>query len=965
MTHPDISKTRLGCDNDGGYVIHCQPGKFAYDGVIVFETPDKKNSASSSFDEELIKLHNADGKLHIERVVLDDPLYLSKSANSSPPVHSLPFLESHLISVKLCNAFVRINAGGLEYDIPGLPTAMSCIKQAVITINCVQPDVTNQVLQRFSGTHFLAHVHPRNSGSYSYDKGPSFNKIPDVMECTLLRISDFDDGRLVRDYTSAIPDPIIDMPTIPGRPDICMRSTLLMGCTCKNNKPVILPGEGNMSEMFKKADEAVKANDMKLALRLHCAVSAMPGGNRADTFNNIACGCMNMGLFDHAKLYLRTALKVDPFNQTMRSNMAACEGRLAVTDYAARYDMIAMQHAMYSIYWLRSNENIWVAMATIALGIKQMYHIATPLVQMACEIHPEWKELPKTLIQFLHVPEQMDVAAKFLEEHEKSVIPTNNPETAMTCIDIYTRFGRFEKAYDAANTFCGDPADKYIIIGDLHMLCNRLTDSREAYYKGLEQAKTLRQVVTLGSCAAMSASIDYTLTPEAAKKHVMQIEKKMLSVIGTEAIKRIRGADDTTWRRQLNVVGDNGQIKVGYVLGHSADSFTPRFLYPLLRNHNGANVEAHLFCMDDVSSYVSFWPMTGEDEKIKTKCVWHDCSNITCEEIVQMIRSLGIDIMVNIYGHSARGKGRIDLFLFRPAPIQVFMLGHSGTLGLSYPQNIDWKIVDDITDPTGFTDIYHTERLYRVPGSVYCYSVPQSTPSPQRYVSGPDDPSITVTGGDSEQHRKNLFIFGYCGGACRVSPATLHAWNEILVATPNSYLIIVEDSVDSLPSSSTTTTTAYNDISIRDKLLKFGAVPKQRIISIPPKITLTATLVDIKMMDVMLDAFPCCGITSVCEALSVGTLVVSMANNSHHSNAAPSILINSGFRDYVCKNEDQYVAKAIAIYNMGPRSNASREGVANTFKKSPICDGASYAQKIEKAYSQMAGAYSAHFKWNP
>jgi len=980
MTHPSISKIRLGCDNDGGYVIHCQPGKFSYDGIVVFDISEKKDLAAT-FDDELLKCHSIEitSSICIERVVVDRPPFAqpnkSSSVGDSVP---LPILEKSATFAKLHNAFVRINLGGLEYDIFGSAgsATMSRIKQAVVTINCVQPDSPNVVLQQFSSTHFLAHVHPCNSSSYSYDGSTRNNKVPDTIECTFLRLSDFSDGGyLVRDTATAIPDPILDMPSVPKRPDICMRSTALMGCYCKNNKPMISTID-NISDMLKKAEEAATLKDVKAALKMCCCISVMPRGNIPDVYNNIACGCINLGLFDHARLYLKLALKVDPYNEAVRKNMSACEVRLAAMDHAARYDTKAMDHAFNSIYWMGGvgeegekgtttppSESVWVTLAAIAVNTHQMYHIVTPFVHMACNSHPEWKELPKMLIRLLHVPEQLNIASKFLENHEASLIPASDLETAMVCIDVYTRFGKIERAENTANTFAGDLADKYNIIGDVQLLCNKVTAAREAYFKGLPESRNLKQVVTLGSCAAMSANLDCSLTLDAVKKLHMQVEQTMLAVIGDEAVKRIRGTTNI-WPSATDEI-----IKVGYILGYAQDSLTPRFLCPLLNNHNESKVEVHLLCMDSPLLYTSFWPLFSKDDKIKTKCKWHDFSNSTCEEIVKSIRAIGVTILVNVCGHSSRGRGRFDLFLFRPAPLQISMIGYSGTSGLTYPQNIDWKIVDYITDPPGLTDSYYTERLFRVQDSSYCYGVPPCTPPPNclpvTIVDGNDgssysssassstgivDASLSAssssTSSISPKNATIPFIFGYCDDACKVTTNTLRAWKEILLATPNSCMVIIEDNaIRSSP--------LCASISVSDALLKLGGIEKRRVVCAPPKMDLAGNLTNIKIMDVMLDAFPCCGTVTVCEALSVGTLVISLIGNSHRTNAAASILINSGFANYVCENEGQYIAKAVDMYNLGHRNDVAREISANMFKKSLVCDGASYAQKIEEAYSKM------------
>ena len=144
---------------------------------------------------------------------------------------------------------------------------------------------------------------------------------------------------------------------------------------------------------------------------------------------------------------------------------------------------------------------------------------------------------------------------------------------------------------------------------------------------------------------------------------------------------------------------------------------------------------------------------------------WIDAGGVDYVTLAARLRAAGIDILVDLAGHSA--SNRLRLFQYRPAPIQATWLGYPGTTGSTA---IDWRIGDAICDPPA-EDAASSERLLRLPG-FHCYApdpeAPELAPPPARDAG-------TVT-------------FGSCNTLAKLSPATLALWADILAAVPGARL---------------------------------------------------------------------------------------------------------------------------------------------------------------------------------
>ena len=153
----------------------------------------------------------------------------------------------------------------------------------------------------------------------------------------------------------------------------------------------------------------------------------------------------------------------------------------------------------------------------------------------------------------------------------------------------------------------------------------------------------------------------------------------------------------------INSRDPDRNLRIGYVSGDFRQHSVSHFFIPLLEHHDRGSFE--IFC------YANMPSVDGMSERMKRSCdVWRDIFGVSDEAVAHMIRADGIDILVDLSGHS--GGNRLSVFARKPAPIQVTYLGYPNTTGI---KAIDYRFTDALADPPGMTDHLNAETLWRLP----------------------------------------------------------------------------------------------------------------------------------------------------------------------------------------------------------------------------------------------------------
>ncbi|HEY2134649.1 MAG TPA: tetratricopeptide repeat protein [Xanthobacteraceae bacterium] len=370
----------------------------------------------------------------------------------------------------------------------------------------------------------------------------------------------------------------------------------------------------------------------------------------------------------------------------------------------------------------------------------------------------------------------------------------------------------------------------------------------------------------------------------------------------------------TAGARFANSAEPRRRLRVGYVSADFRYHSVAFFVEALLEAHDKGEVEVFLFANDVRSDAMAERLKARADRFVPIQGMPDDLA-------AARIRELGIDILVDLSGHTS--GNRMMLFCRKPAPVQVTWLGYPATTGL---ESIDYRITDAVADPPGAAGGLHTERLIRLPNGFLCYR-------PFDHA-GPVAPLPARTAGH--------VTFGSFNNFAKLSPRTIASWAEVMRRVPDARLLLKA--------------TQFKDAVSRERArAAFAAagIAGERIEILPPMPDAAEHLALYGRVDIALDPLTYNGTTTTCEALWMGVPVVTMRGDRHASRVGASIMTRLGLETLIAETTEQYVAAAVKLAGDLDTLAEMRAGLRERMRGSPLCDAAGFARAMERTYRDM------------
>lgn len=356
--------------------------------------------------------------------------------------------------------------------------------------------------------------------------------------------------------------------------------------------------------------------------------------------------------------------------------------------------------------------------------------------------------------------------------------------------------------------------------------------------------------------------------------------------------------------RDLTQEDPQRSLKIGFLSPDLRSHPVGYFLLPLFEN-TPEGLTFHAFQNSTTNDEVT--------ERLKVHCAtWHNLRGMDHDEVAALIRDEQIDILFDLAGHTS--DHRLQVFACKPAPVQVTGLGYVDTTGL---RRMDYLLGDKHQTPA-HEDHFYTEKVWRMPDDYIVYSPPKG---------GPNLASLPAL--------KNGFItFGSCNKPAKMSREVIALWCRILVAVPQSKLILRNMGLDK-PSIQAQFTAKFSACGVGPERIIFRGGASH--------FDLLSTYNDI---DIALDTTPYSGGLTTLEALWMGVPVLTHGGNCFASRHSATHLCNAGLEDWVAQNEDHMVALAQSWANNLKELSRVRDGLRAQLTASPVCDGPRYAENF-------------------
>jgi len=301
---------------------------------------------------------------------------------------------------------------------------------------------------------------------------------------------------------------------------------------------------------------------------------------------------------------------------------------------------------------------------------------------------------------------------------------------------------------------------------------------------------------------------------------------------------------------------------------------------------------------------------------------WINVFEESFEETSMKIKSLNIDILIDLSGHTKNNK--LPVFFMRSAPIQISWLGYWATTGLS---EIDYIISDPYLTPEKYKK-YFSEKVLNLPSTRWCFSQPE-------FDVGIKHP---------KPENRNQYVYGCFSNFSKINSNQIYLWSKILQKTKNSKLVLMtkqfkEEQLTNI---------------VYDNFMKFG-IMKERIVLLGP-ISRKDYLDMYNEVDLILDTFPFSGGTTTMEGLWMGVPTLTLYGETMVSRQGLSILKNLSMNEYIASSESEYISKAINLYKTGKTTVKKRIELRKKLCKSNLLNAEKFSDDFDNILRKVVNS---------
>lgn len=368
-----------------------------------------------------------------------------------------------------------------------------------------------------------------------------------------------------------------------------------------------------------------------------------------------------------------------------------------------------------------------------------------------------------------------------------------------------------------------------------------------------------------------------------------------------------------SWRPFANERVIGKRLKVGYLTASFCNQVCKFFLIPLLEHHDKEAVEIYAYANPSIEDAVTAHYKNIVDHWVRT-------NDMTDDELAERIRADGIDILVDVAGHTA--NNRLSVFARKPAPVSLHWLEYGYTTGLSA---IDYYLADK----PGVTDDCQAVMAEKL----WCLDRPA-------FAFRPNTPLAEIS--PLPAQKNGVITFGCLSRAVRINFRVVRVWAAILDAIPNSRLIVNSGDFKERETQ-------------EDLAAQFTALGIERSrLEIGYSSPVWGLLNEI---DIGLDCFPHNSGVTLLETILMGVPFISLADRPTVGRIGSSVLHAIGHPEWIAHSEEEYAQKAIMLAHDIEGLKALRTNLRCEIQASALMDEVGFARSLEQAYRQMWQIY--------
>ncbi len=299
---------------------------------------------------------------------------------------------------------------------------------------------------------------------------------------------------------------------------------------------------------------------------------------------------------------------------------------------------------------------------------------------------------------------------------------------------------------------------------------------------------------------------------------------------------------------------------------------------------------------------------------------FHHCRDWDDKRLARQIREDGIDILVDLNGHTA--GCRLAMLARQPASVQVAWIENFATTALPA---VDYLLASPVMVPTEM-DYRYTETIVRFPHDYVCYGPP------------PDAPMV----GPPPFERQGCITFCCFNMYSKLTDATIALHAEVLKQVEESRIYY--------------NTWALACAETRANLV--AAFANHNIA--PARIDIEAGglghldfLGRYGRADIALDAIPFNGGLTTVEALWMGVPTVTVLGDRPYGRQSASHLINAGFGGLVAHDAREFVEIAVGLASDRNRLTQLRAKTRARMLAAPLMDAPTFAEDLANLWRWM------------